>query len=89
MKDLPSVFAGSKMEASMGKPRLGRAERQIVRAYHRDRLAKKAAIVAANLSQPKPEPVKYASIFGQLSGYAARAKVGQRRLYATPKDRVR
>lgn len=73
----------------MGKPRLGRAERQIVRAYHRARLATKAAVISKNLSEPKPEPVKYSSIFGQLGQFGARAKVGQRRLFSTPKDRVR
>lgn len=36
----------------MSKPRLGRAERAIVRAYHEARRAKKQAIIEANLSAP-------------------------------------
>lgn len=35
--------------------RLGRAERQVVREYHVRRKAHVAAVVAFNLTQPKPE----------------------------------
>jgi len=36
----------------MSKPRLGRAERAIVRQWHQERKAKKEAIIRDNLSQP-------------------------------------
>ena len=38
----------------MGKSRLGRAERAIVRDYHMRLRARKEAAITENLSQPKP-----------------------------------
>lgn len=71
----------------MPRPRLGKAERAIVREWHHQRREKTQAIVSANLDAPKPERVRYSSV----SNYKASMTAGLYRglydpLYSTDKD---
>ena len=67
--------------------RLGKRERKARKAKWQEFRRMRAVIVANNLSEPKPERVRYASM--DLRTFAPRASVAIRRLYETDKAFVK